>query len=155
MSNILSRSGIAIKQKGSTMKSILSSGILLLICTTAVLAASDQHNINGTWVGTAPDGSIIKYTFTKDRGVIWKVSEKSFSKMFPNGLRGKYTISVKKPIATIDISAFKHPVFKEITFLGIFQLIDAKTMRLQGLPNTAGPRLTRFNNQAILFKRVK
>jgi len=137
------------------MKSIILSGILLLLYTTALLADSSKYGINGTWIGTAPDGSIIEYTFTKDHKVLWKVSEKSFSKVFPKGLRGKYIISHKKPISTIDISEFKHPIFREITFLGIFQLIDAHTMRLQGLPNTAGPRLTQFNNQAILFKRVK
>lgn len=141
------------------MKPIISFLVLCLLVLIQTINAEspDVHNsIQGRWSGIAKDGTKINYSFKKDGQVTWQVGEKNFKKTFPNGLTGKYKITTAKPYSEIDISEFKHPVFKDFKYLGIVEVIDKGKFRMEGFPSRPGKQAKRpnkFTKAAIIFKK--
>ena len=109
-------------------------------------------SIQGQWKGKAKDGTEVKYTFTKDGCVTWYVGEENFKKAFPNGLKAKYAIRIVKPYAEIDIFDFEAEQFKKVRFLGIIEVLDARSFKMEGQPNLHGERPKTFTEEAIVFR---
>ena len=114
--------------------------------------------IGGRWSGTAEDGTKVTYSFTKDGHVTWYVDEENFKRAFPKGVAARYTISIAEPYWRIDIHDFEHPMFKDYTFLGIFEILSEKRFRMQGVPSKPIDRQKRpqkFTDEAVTFQEAK
>jgi hypothetical protein len=124
-----------------------------VVLVTVSSAVADDAAINvtlqGKWVGSARDGTKVTYDFDKDGSITWYVDEENFTKMAPKGLKGKYKIQVADPVWQVDITDFDHPQFKQIAFLGIIEIVDAKSFRMEGRPNQ---RPKEFGPAAVVFR---
>lgn len=134
--------------------------LIIILCIFLRAANAEQpdllSSIHGHWSGKATDGTEISYFFTKDGKVTWYVGEKNFKKAFPSGLVGKYKITTAKPYSEIDISEFKHPIFKDFTYSGILEIIDKKNFRMEGVPSHLKKQTKRpkkFSKAAIIFQK--
>jgi hypothetical protein len=125
-----------------------------LSVASAVVAAEDpiRVSLSGTWMGTAPDGTEISYSFTPEGTVVWKVKEKNFARTFPEGLQAKYRIRVEKPHWEIDIYDFADARFKKSSFRGILAIDDPQTIKMDGRPSNQGERPRDFTPDAITLK---
>ena len=52
----------------------------------------------------------------------------------------KYKISIAKPYWKLDIHKFEHPMFKDIEFRGILDVLSEKSFRMEGVPSNLGER---------------
>jgi hypothetical protein len=132
-------------------------GTVIVLTAPSITCADEPapRTLFGDWVGTAPDGTEISYSFTKDGGVIWRVKEKEFLQAFPEGLKGKYQLRVAKPFHEIDIYDFEDPQSKSIRFRGILEFVDDQTFKFEGKPSNQGERPKQFSNEAITFRQRK
>ena len=140
------------------MKAIAILCLLSFAQVTKAEPAKFHITIQGRWSGSAKDGSEISYSFTKDGDVTWYVVDENSKPAFPKGLVGKYKITIAKPYWKIDIHKFEHPMFKDVTFMGIFEVLGEKSFRLEGVPSkpsNRGKRPQKFTDEAITFKAAK
>ena len=136
------------------MTKIYSLCLTLIFLSTAAIAETKNFDIKGTWEGKARDGTVLQYTFTKAGLVTWIVKHPKFKQAFPKGLTGKFKVTILKPYAHLDITDFDSPQFKGFKFLGIFQIINKKSFKLEAARNPAGPRIKYFTPDAIEFKLI-
>jgi hypothetical protein len=133
--------------------------IAIILTTTGLIGMADEGQIHlalaGDWSGTAPDGTEVSYSFTKEGVVVWRMKEKEFMHAFPEGLKAKYQVRVGKPFCEIDMHDFSNPRFKEIRFRGILEITDAQTFKMEGSPSNQGERPKEFSKEAVIFRSSK
>ena len=127
--------------------------LFAVILITASWAVADDAAINvtleGKWVGSAADGTTVAFDFGKDGSITWFVEKENFKNIAPKGLTGKYKIRVADPVWQLDITDFDHPKFKQFKFLGIIDVTDARSFRMEGRP---GQRPKKFGTEAVVFR---
>jgi hypothetical protein len=134
------------------------TGITILLIALPVLSADEGRihlTLSGDWSGTAVDGTEVSYSFSKDGRMTWRVKEREFMRAFPEGLKGEYELRPGKPLCEIDIYNFNDPGFKAIRFLGILEIIDGQTFKMEGRPAHQGPRLAKFSSEAAVLRGSK
>jgi hypothetical protein len=139
---------------GSMRNWILLAGIavpLLLISIAQADDAAINVTLSGEWTATAPDGTEVAYTFSKDGTLTWRVADPNFTGRWPKGLAARYRITVAKPLWEIDIFNFDEPSFKEIRLRGILEIVDSKTFKMDGQPSPRGERPKAFGKDALVF----
>jgi hypothetical protein len=132
--------------------------ILCLLSVAQVVRAEPAEfhiALQGQWSGTAIDGTKVSYSFTKEGNVTWHVDDDNFTQAFPKGLVAKYKISIAKPYWKLDIHKFEHPMFKDIEFRGILEVLSEKSFRMEGAPSNRGERPERFTKDSVLFQAAK
>ena len=140
------------------MKAIAILCLLSFTQVTKAEPAKFHITIQGRWSGSAKDGTEISYSFTKNGDVTWHVEEENFKRAFPKGLAGKYKISIAKPYWRIDIHKFEHAMFKDVTFMGILEVLGEKSFRMEGVPSKPSNRRKRphkFTDEAVTFQEAK
>jgi len=137
----------------------LLSVLIGLFLTAVPVVMADEGQIHlvlsGDWSGTAWDGTEVSYSFSKDGSVVWRVKEKEFMQDFLEGLKAKYQVRAGNPLCEIDMYDFKDPRFMGIRFLGIFEVADGKSFKLEGSPSNQGERPKEFSKEAIVFRANK
>jgi len=126
----------------------------MFLRTTHAETSDLLSSIHGRWSGKTTDGTEISYAFTKDGQITWFVDEVNFKKIFPDGLVGKYKITVAKPYTKIDINGFEHPAFKNFTYMGIIESVDEKRFRMEAVPShpmRKNKRPAKFTKAAVEF----
>ena len=59
--------------------------------------------------------------------------------------------------ATIAGTAYKfeHPMFKDIEFRGILEVLSEKSFRMEGVPSNLGERPEKFTKDLVIFREAK
>ncbi|MEM1177416.1 MAG: hypothetical protein AAGM22_03660 [Acidobacteriota bacterium] len=125
----------------------------LLLSAAAGAESPATTTLAGAFSAVAADGTEVTYTFTADGQVNWTLSDEGFTQQFPDGIDGDYKIVPKEPHWTIDISNFNHPMFQGVAFLGILEVLDKNSFRMEGAPSRSGDRLQAFSEEALVFTR--
>lgn len=145
---------------GTTMKLLriarssvcFSTSILLILLMAGCSPATENSKILGKWVGHAPDGDRVTYTFNQDGTVLWSVDSAGPAGSFS----AKYAIDYSTEPAQIDIFEFNFEPLKDFTFLGIIEFEGPSRFRLQGYPQRAGQgsgRPRAFDQEAVFFTK--
>lgn len=126
----------------------------LLMYADKMVAGTEVVTLSGEWRGVAPDETVMSYTFEEPDKVVWRVEEEGFRQAFPDGLTAKYVIRKGEPFMEIDMYDFEHPNFEGIRFLGILEIVDDLTFKMEGTPSHEGDRPETFSEEAIVFTVV-
>jgi len=137
------------------MKAITILCLLSVVQVVRAEPAEFHIAIQGRWSGTAIDGTKVSYSFTKEGNVTWYVDEENFKQAYPKGLVAKYKISIAKPYWKFDIHKFEHPMFKDIKFRGILEVLSEKSFRMEGVPSNLGERPEKFTKDSVMFQEAK
>lgn len=142
------------------MKLLASLFALSLLITTPTMSAENSvtlPNLEGHWTGKTKEDVELSFAFTKTGQVTYKINDQKFKQTFPNGFVGKYKIVAGKPYSKIDITDFNNTPFKEMKLLGMFEVIDQNSIKIEFLRILAGQspkRLKKFTKDAVVLKKA-